>query len=346
MRAELIEADDPRWTAILDRAVHDSYHLAEWAKAHEHMEGGTARALLVEGGAQQLMLPLIVRSIEGDLWDACSPYGYGGPILSRDASPVFMHEALMAGIAHLAELGCVSTFVRLHPFLHGGFDRSFRTAGTVVEHGPLVLLPLERTEQEVWKATRSGHRNEINRSRRFGMVVKHDTELRYLPEFARLYAETMRRLNASDYYRIAVGDIHRLAALLGSRLALWVGLDDGSVVSAAIFINSASAGLSNYHLSARGDGASVAYVSKAIIHSARIWARDAGLSYMNLGGGLGSSEDSLYRYKTGFGGESAPFRTWRVVVRPSEYMDICSRAGYDSGEGQGFFPAYRERQRM
>ena len=65
-------------------------------------------------------------------------------------------------------------------------------------------------------------------------------------------------------------------------------------------------------------------------------AGELGLS-LNLGGGV-TPGDSLDKFKSGFGNDTAVFRTHEVICDPVAYEELSSRAGEAP---EGFFPAYR-----
>src|SRR5689334_7677549 len=101
---------------------HDFYQLPGYVKLCANQEGDSARALALtaeENGAQ-VLIPLIARDVPGatDAWDAASPYGYSGILVSGAADPeAFAQRALDEARHFLAEQGCVSLFLRLHPLL-------------------------------------------------------------------------------------------------------------------------------------------------------------------------------------------------------------------------------------
>src|SRR5438552_3169672 len=67
----------------------------------------------------------------------------------------------------------------------------------------------------------------------------------------------------------------------------------------------------------------------------------------HLGGGVGAQEDSVFRYKAGFSDRRHTFYTWRWVLRPEVYSDLCrTRAQWNAMNGFApasveYFPAYR-----
>jgi hypothetical protein len=66
--------------------------------------------------------------------------------------------------------GIVTVFVRLHPLLDTPLDILARF-GTVIRHGETVSMDLTVSVEEMWRQTRSDHRNHINRARRGGLLL-------------------------------------------------------------------------------------------------------------------------------------------------------------------------------
>jgi hypothetical protein len=78
----------------------------------------------------------------------------------------------------------------------------------------------------------------------------------------------------------------------------------------------------------------------------RRWAKSRGNRVFHLGGGVGGSEDSLFRFKAGFSQQRHPFHTWRMVADETVYRRLVkrweSRHGAEADGLDGFFPAYRK----
>jgi hypothetical protein len=336
VRTELLAPDDPAWVGLLDRARHDFFHLPGYAVLQAAWEGGEARALLVEDDRGGMLAPLILRSIPEGGRDGISPYGYPGPIVTEGADASFAREALEAGVRRLADEGLVSLFLRPHPLLDPGLPDGI---GVSVRHGETVLVDLSLTPEELWRQTRRDHRNQINRARREGLTVTWDDAGDRLPEFQRLYAATMARLEAASGYRYDLAYLEALRDALGGRLHVALVEIDGAVAAASLFTE--TDGIVQYFLSGQDEGFRRAAPMKLIIDEARRWGRQRGDRWLYLGGGVGAGNDSLRHFKEGFSELRVPLHTFRIVLRPAEYAELARRAGAPSDDPTGFFPAYR-----
>ncbi len=289
-----------------------------------------------------MLLPIIVRGIPGQDAgsDAISPYGYPGPLFQGDADSDFIVRAFAGVIAHLRDNDIVSLFVRLHPILNRHLAGLIRE-GVVVEHGETVVIDLTATTADLWSATRSGHRNEINRSIRAGNRAYIDADWVNEARFVDLYVATMGRVGASAAYMFGADYLRDLREALGSRLHLCVVDVDGTIAAAGLFTE--ECGIVQYHLSGTDEAFAQARPTKLMLHFVRGWMKERGNRVMQLGGGVGGARDSLFDFKAGFSRQRQPFHTWRVVIDPKRYAALSQarHPGVDPTDLRGYFPLYR-----
>lgn len=344
MRVRLLLPDDRAWASVLGRARHDFYHLPDYVELCARQERAEPRAVLVEDGADVLLQPLLFRPLPDDLRtvtdgvDATSPYGYPGPLVVGDGG--FAQRALEAMSARLSEVGVVAIFVRLHPLLNHGLAQ---LAGAAVweAHGETVVVDLAESEDEHWRQTRSGHRNEINKAIRTGQVARMDEEWAHAPRFTNIYRQTMERVSASSYYMFDDAYFDELRGALGPRLHLCVVEKYGEIAAAGLFTE--VSGIVQYHLSGTDERFVRERPNKLMLHFVRGWAKERGNRWLHLGGGVGGAEDSLFSFKSGFSSGRRPFHTLRLVPRPEVYRALVDARHGDAGrlDGRGFFPDYR-----
>jgi len=198
MDVELMEVEDPRWKEELAAQRHDFYHLPDYLKLCATSASGRPVALYARSGEGRLLVPLILRDIDGHgipecagLRDAISPYGYPGPLVVLPPGPPeqgreFLVQALAAGIGLLREQRIVSAFIRSHPLL--GFDTAvFAKAGEVVHHGETVSIDTTLDEAGRWSQIRNDHRSGIKKALLSGQVVEFDDQWRELDAFVSIY---------------------------------------------------------------------------------------------------------------------------------------------------------------
>lgn len=340
MRGELLTPESPRWIEAAESLGGDIYHLPEFARLLARVKGGRAAAFLADSEAGSLLVPLILQPVPeraggGALLDASSPYGYGGPLASwGERGPWDRAIAVMNDV--LTGSGVVSLFLRAHPLLTRG-RASWAGAGTVLGHGRTVAIDLGLDDEALWSDTRSGHRSEINRLEKDGFTCVIDDWSVY-PEFQRTYHATMRRVGADARYFFPSEYYEGLAALRPRVHLLTVRSPEGEYAAGALFFR--TGGILQYHLSGTVAAFRKRAPIKLLLHQVRSWGRGTGARVLHLGGGVAGEEDSLFRFKHGFGGSLHRFWTARLIPDEERYVAACRRAQVDNGRA-GFFPPYR-----
>jgi hypothetical protein len=337
VRVDILPPGAPAWDEVLRRAEHDFYHLPAYAAFCGRADGGEPLAIHVEDGPRRMLLPTIVRPIGDGLRDAASPYGYSGPLVAG-GDGAFAREAFLAARERLARDRIVTLFVRGHPLLGPPLPAE---AGTVVDHGPTVSIDLQRSEEELWRQTRSSYRQEITRALRAGHRAFFDERFEHLPAFVALYRETMERVGASRYYLFDESYFAELREALGRRLLLCVVVIEGAIAAGGLFVE--TGGLVQYHLSGTDARFLRQGPAKLMLHFVRSWARERGYRRLHLGGGVGGAEDSLFAFKAGFSPDRHRYQTLRAVADEPAYGALVRRRdpARDPADRQGFFPLYR-----
>jgi len=348
MRAEKLSVDAPEWSSFLEGVRHDFYHLPEYVDLCASQEGGEACALYVEDDGRAMLLPVVIRPIPGGGRDAASPYGYPGPLLRGTDDPSFLGEAMDAAVQLMAAEGIVSLFVRFHPLLNPVTPTRI---GQLVRGGDTISIDLTQPSAELWHETRANHRIQINRALRAGRTAVLDEDWSRFEAFKRLYDATMTRLSAEDKYHFEDAYFDGLRAALGDHLKLWVVEIDGVLAAAGLFVE--TSGVIQYHLSGADPTFAHDGLMKLIVHGVRSWGKERGDTELFLGGGVASTDDSLFHFKTGFSSRRLPFHTLRVVVDKDAYarlvglheQDVLARRAprepVAATAETGFFPAYR-----
>ncbi|MDX6752459.1 GNAT family N-acetyltransferase [Geminicoccaceae bacterium 1502E] len=338
---------DPRWDTLVARAaLADAYHRAAYHALAEARGEGRARLFAWCEGEAFVALPMLLRplaeiaGLEGETGcDAGSVYGYPGPIASPAPLPEGMPgrfgRALAAG---LGELGTVSLFSRLNPLL----DQAPLLAGLgeVHEHGPTVSVDLTRSPQERRAACRKATRYDLRRLEEQGFTVAPARSEEELAAFAGIYRENMQRVEADAYYFFDDAYFTRLACEFGEDLVLLLCRKEGALAAGALFFRSGS--IAQYHLSATAAPFLAAGPVKLVLDAAAQHLGARGAKCLHLGGGRGGTEDSLFRFKAGFGPDRHPFCTWRWVLDPVTATRLAKRREALRGAAPaGFFPAHR-----
>ncbi|HEX8679423.1 MAG TPA: GNAT family N-acetyltransferase, partial [Chthoniobacterales bacterium] len=340
---------DAAWLSVLARSTqHDFHQLPQYHRVAEQRGEGTAQLFVHEQRGYTIALPLLLRPVDPmqpDGWtDATSVYGYGGPVASHDQLPADVVRNFQAALGHeLAQRRVVAVFSRLHPLIEQ--SEILAGLGESPANGQTISIDLTLSEEEQRAQFNKSCRTTLRKLGQLGFVGLHDREKRYLPAFVSVYLETMKRAGAQSSYFFDRAYFDLLTRELADVSHLFVVLKDGEVAAATICTS--CDGVVQDHLGGTRDAFLKFSPDRLIVDTERRWAKAAGARIFHLGGGVGAQEDSVFRYKTGFSNRRHTFRTWRWVLQPEIYAQLCERATrYNGSNGlqavsSGYFPAYR-----
>ena len=350
----LTTSEKRQWEEILrEIGQYDFYHLPEYHRLHERQGEGEAQLFIFQQDNKIIALPLLVRKIEEvpglhgfSGVDATSVYGYPGPLANEIAwnDRTFWVQFQNALRQYALANGWISVFSRLHPLLQN--HRLLTGLGQITPLSKTIAIDLTLSPAEQIARYRKSHRYEVRRARREGMEVYRDTSWQTYETFMQLYKETMIRVRADDHYFFDKAYFDTLREVLGEHLQLFVARLHGEICAAALFVRTND--VIQYHLSASASDCLKLAPSKLIIDEARQWGNKIGARWLHLGGGVGSQEDDLFRFKAGFSPSRSQFYIWKWVVQPDRYQDLVQARRQWMRERHGdvwshsaYFPAYR-----
>ena len=292
---------------------------ADYFRSPHHLRAeGVTHTLVIDGGeGRSLLLPLIVRPIEGTPHrDAVSPYGYPGGLVNG------LSEVPKEAVDWRAT-GLVCIFVR---------DRVSgpRCFGGATERNEVFFidprLPVEFREM---------HRRHVKRNVRDGFVTHREPARDAASEvregFKQAYRQTMVRDRASARYFFSDAYFEELFASPVAWL-LTTRAPDGQVAAAAVCVS--SDGVLHYYLGGTADAYRARSPSKNLFVAMAELCSELGLP-LHLGGGI-QPGDGLEEFKRGLANSSSRLRTHEVICEPELYAHLVG----GRAEG-GYFPAYR-----
>jgi hypothetical protein len=319
------------WLQVLEPcAPFDFYHLPQYHTLAEELGEGAARLFLYTEAEYTIALPLLLRSLDGiplsrsataGLRDATSVYGYAGPVCSHAEVPKAVIHRFQSALENLLrDLQVVTVFSRLHPFLPqlallAGLGQCKTWCRTVSID--LTLPP------EVQRAQyRRAYRKRINKLRSLGVTCSYAQDRSSLAEFAHIYHETMRRVQAAEKYFFPLSYFERLYDRLDAHL--FVCRHEGRMISGGLFI--ACRDILQCHLGGTLDDALPMAPAKLMIDEARLWGTARKFRILHLGGGVTADpEDSLLHFKMGFSEHTHEFAVWRWVLFPEIHQRLCKK---------------------
>lgn len=340
---QIIDIDNRElWDTIVGSfAEYDVYYLSGYVKGFEIHGDGTPQLLYYECSGLRAMYVYMRRptSIDG-LYDSITPYGYGGVLFEGDMAAANLEEFWRAYVAKMNELNIVDNFVRYHPVLANA--EAMRSITEVVDLGKTIALDLHSPEC-IWQNITSKNRNMIRKAEKSGIRVGHSADSALFDDFVRIYNATMDRDNATAYYYFAPEFYRSIAEDLSGNYELFYAECDGQIIAMSIIIFANKQ--MHYHLS----GSMAEYRSLAptnlLLYKAALWGCEQGFASFHLGGGVGSGEDNLYKFKASFNRTSDyRFSIAKHIFDGSKYDSLVEMRAMQDPEfdrESHFFPLYR-----
>ena len=278
-------------------------------------------------------------AIEG-VFDSITPYGYGGFLLEGDTSEENVKALWAAYVDRMKEENIVDNFVRYHPVLANAVP--MKTCSDVIDLGKTVAMDLT-SEEVIWKNIHSKNRNMIRKAEKNGIVIKHGQGLELFDDFIKIYNATMDKDNAEAYYYFKPEFYKSIHEDLKDNYEMFWAEYEGKIIAMSIIIF--ANGRLNYHLS----GSDLQYrnlaPSNLLLYKAAMWGMEKGMNTFHLGGGVGSGEDNLYKFKIAFNRFSdCQFSIAKHVFDNEKYDElVAERASRDVefDKESKFFPLYR-----
>jgi Acetyltransferase (GNAT) domain len=346
------------WQQCLNRMPHDFYHLPGYLALEAQRHNAIAEAIIIQDESEVFFLPYLIRECDrtlgtsdlgGDrIYDVISPYGYPGMLVSQAGqNPRFIKKCLGLIQAHWRSNNICSAFIRLHPLLNIYIDPSFSDGDNFVvcDRGNVVVVDLTADIDEIWKQTRANHRTKINKLKRAGFTTRIGSMDEYLDVFMDIYHETMNRVNASSMYYFTRDYFNNLAAALGNRINICVVETNDQIVAASLITE--LSGIVQYHLGGTRTEFLPQSPTTIMFNQTIEWAKQRNNRYLNLGGGLGANQDSLYHFKSGFSDRTQSFMTMQTIINNDLYDRLMYSRAKSLGitipelKNKSFFPVYR-----
>lgn len=330
-------------------ADYDVYYLSGYVKAFQIHGDGEPCLLYYEANASKGSLTNKIRgiyvymkrktAIEG-FFDSITPYGYGGFLLEGDQSEANLRALWSAYEEKMKEEGIVDNFVRYHPVLANALP--MKACSEVIDLGKTVTMDLS-SKDVIWTNIYSKNRNMIRKAEKNGIEIKHGQGLELFDEFIKIYNATMDKDHAEEYYYFKpefYKSIHE--DLKGNYEMFWAEYE-GNIIAMSIMIF--ANGRLNYHLS----GSDINYrnlaPSNLLLYKAAMWGCEQGMKTFHLGGGVGSGEDNLFKFKIAFNRFSDyQFSIAKHIFDQKKYDALVAERAVRDVEfnpDNSFFPLYR-----
>lgn len=228
---------------------------------------------------------------EGRYYDFATPYGYGGWIIEGEET-LNLFNAYKEWVENH---GIICEFIRFHPMIRNhGKCASFYE---VIQLGEVVHMVLTSPD-DIWNNIVSKNRNVIRKAVKNGVNIYNGRFPRIYDKFRGIYNSTMDKDDAEEYYYFEEQFYKSLLEDLPQNAQVFWAEKDGLVIAVSIIL--AANGRLNYHLSGSLREFSSLAPTNLLLYKAALWGFANGYKSFYLGGGVGSDEDSLFKFKRAF----------------------------------------------
>jgi len=334
--------DNAKWDDIVRGfSNYDVYYLSGYVKAFQIHGDGDPQLLYYEAEGLKAIYVYMKRKtgIEG-YYDSVTPYGYGGVLFDGDTSKHNLQIFWKAYVEKMMEEGIVDNFVRYHPVLANAVP--MKQISTVIDLGKTIAFDLASPEV-IWENIISKNRNMIRKAEKNGITIEHGKGMDLLDQFTAIYNATMDKDHAEEYYyfkRLFYESIHND---LNDNYEMFYAMYEGRPIAMSIMIF--ANGRLNYHLS----GSDIEYrnlaPSNLLLYKAALWGCEKGCKTFHLGGGVGSGEDNLYKFKAAFNKNSDyQFSIGKEIFDQEKYDELVAlraKKDPDFNPESKYFPLYR-----
>lgn len=331
-----------QWDSIVRSfEKYDVYYLSGYVKSFMLHGDGEPQLFYYDDEGLKAIYVYMKRNtaIEG-YYDSVTPYGYGGVLFEGDTSDKNLQAFWKAYVEKMKEESIVDNFVRYHPVLANAIP--MKAISNVFDLGKTVAFDLISPEV-IWQNITSKNRNVIRKAEKNGIEICHGKDLKLFKDFKRIYNATMEKDHAEKYYFFEDAFYESIHRDMYDNYEMFYAMKDGQIIAMSImlFANNQM----HYHLS----GSMMEYRNMApsnlLLYKAALWGYEQGFKTFHLGGGVGSGEDNLYKFKAAFNRNSNyQFSIGKEIFDQDKYNELVTlRAGQDPAFDldSHFFPLYR-----
>jgi hypothetical protein len=332
-----------QWDAIVRSfKEYDVYWLSGYVKAFRLHGDGEPLLFFYEGSDTRGINVVMKRDVakderfkgkieEGQYFDFATPYGYGGWVIEGKNT----EELFEAYEKWLRKNGIISEFVRFHPMVKK-HDAS-RPFYEVIQLGEVVHMELSSPE-DIWNNIISKNRNMIRKAVKNGVIIYNGRFPEIYEKFRTIYNGTMEKDDAEEYYYFGPEFYKSILEDLPQNAQVFWAEKEGQVIAASIML--ATNRRMNYHLSGSLREYSSLAPTNLLLYEAALWGCANGCKTLYLGGGVGSGEDSLFKFKRAFyKGDLNHFYIGKRIYNPEKYDELVDMR--DEEISSSFFPKYR-----
>ena len=332
------------WDKIVRSFIdYDVYYLSGYVKAFQLHGDGEPMLFFYQGNNSRGINVVMKRDIAKDkhfigkipvetYFDFATPYGYGGWLVEGQGELEQLHKEYEEWCK---QHSIVCEFVRFHPVLKNHIFSS--ESYEVIPLGETVAMDISDVDT-IWNNIISKNRNMIRKAQKNGIKIYNGRYPEIYNVFREIYNGTMDKDNADDYYYFENPFYISIMNDLPQNSQVFYAELESKVIAAAIMLM--ANGRLNYHLSGSIKEYATLAPTNLLLYEAALWGCENGYKTFHLGGGVGSGEDSLFKFKRAFyKGELNRFYIGKKMFNKDRYNELVNMR--DDLKETIFFPRYR-----
>lgn len=330
--------------------AYDVYYLSDYTKAFKCHGDGEPILFYYEAPDLRAINVVMRRDIgqdnnfqskiePGHYYDIVTPYGYGGFLVEGEATAQSLEHLERAYTEFCRSQNIVSEFVRFHPVQQNAEVN--RALYDVTDLGKTVTMNLA-SKQQIWADLSSKNRNVIRKAIRSGVQIYWGISPDLVEAFIPLYNATMAKDAATDYYYFNREFYNSILKDLKYNCLFFYAVHETKIITMAMILFGNKQ--MHYHLSASAGEFQELAATNLLLFEAACWGCDNGYSLFHLGGGLGSKEDSLFKFKEAFNKRTKThFSIGKKIFDQTKYRELVELRALaeESSKESTFFPHYR-----
>ncbi len=332
----------------------DVYFFPEytWATRFMENEGRAFVALLIQDKKNFIIYPFYKKAIKlissssntNSWYDISSPYGYTGPLIHADDGMAAIFYGKLYEWCNKENI--VTEFVRFNPFLKNHIKARMSKFSKIETNSQVIYVTLSKALEDIVGGFSSQHKRNLKIALKSDLTFKKVEDDGSLKKFIRLYYHTMERVGARSYYFFSHEYFKELKNLLKENFHLFaVSYSDRPV---AMTICLGYKDKLHYHLGASDTKFLNLKPNNFIFFKIIEWAKTHNFKIFNFGGGV-SSQDELFRFKSGFSKETIDFFTGKTVFNREMYNKLnekyrkIKKLTVNQYYKDSYFPLYRQK---
>lgn len=332
------------WDSVVRSfASYDVYYLSGYVKAFQLHGDGVPMLFYYSDENVRGINVVMKRDVSDDeeialkinrntYFDFITPYGYGGWLIEGqgECSRLFCEYDNWCRNHRI-----VSEFVRYHPML----NTAEKSAGfyDIIALGNTISMDL-KSPDHIWANFTSKNRNMVRKAQKLGVSIYHGQFPEIYKVFKKIYNLTMDADNARAYYYFGDDFYNSIQKDLFEESQIFWADFEGEIIAVSIMLS--TNGFMNYHLSGSLREYQHLAPSNLLLYKAALWGCRNGYQTLHMGGGVGSTEDSLYKFKSAFNRkEKRQYSIGKKIYLVDMYEELSRIKGLDAN-GK-FFPKYR-----